>query len=220
MERCSITAHAPYSASRQLLSRIADFASDNNSILSIHMQENEDENLLFTRKSGKILERLHYFGIDTSKWSAPGKNSLESSLIYLPRDLQILLVHNTFTRQNDIDFAMEFNKNISWCLCPNANLYIENRLPEVSLFLDNECKMTLGTDSYASNWSLSIIDEVNTLSKKFPSIKLEVLLNWATVNGARFLGIDNNFGSFEKGKKPGVVLVEEKKEKLFSRRLL
>ena len=84
-------------------------------------------------------------------------------------------------------------------------------MPDVCLFLKNNCQITLGTDSYASNWSLNIVDEINTILKNFPIINLETVLSWATINGAKYLGIDTTFGSFEKGKKPGLVLLSDLK---------
>ncbi|MFI5218918.1 MAG: amidohydrolase family protein, partial [Bacteroidia bacterium] len=65
-----------------------------------------------------------------------------------------------------------------------------------------------GTDSYASNWSLSILDEMKSISEHAPEISLQTLLQWATVNGAEFFGIQNQFGSIEKNKKPGINLIE------------
>jgi cytosine/adenosine deaminase-related metal-dependent hydrolase len=69
----------------------------------------------------------------------------------------------------------------------------------------NECNIVLGTDSLASNRSLSILDEIKTLRKHFPHIPLEEMLSWATINGAKALGMDSFLGSFVKGKKPSVV---------------
>ena len=54
---------------------------------------------------------------------------------------------------------------------------------------------------------------INSIQKNFPHIPLPSILKWATSNGARALDIDNKFGSFEKGKKPGVVIVEGKQSK-------
>jgi cytosine/adenosine deaminase-related metal-dependent hydrolase len=96
-----------------------------------------------------------------------------------------------------------------WCFCVNANLYIENKTPNVNLFTSNNCAITLGTDSYASNWSLSIFDEIKTLYKHFPQIEWNDLLTYATLNGAKFLGIENKFGSIEKGKTPGLNLISD-----------
>jgi cytosine/adenosine deaminase-related metal-dependent hydrolase len=66
----------------------------------------------------------------------------------------------------------------------------------------------LGTDSLASNSSLNLLDEMKTIQKIVPDITLEVMLQWATVNGAKVLEMDKKLGSFEKGKKPGLVLLE------------
>jgi cytosine/adenosine deaminase-related metal-dependent hydrolase len=203
----SITPHAPYSASQKLLKLFADHAEKNNSILTIHNQETADEDLFFKEKRGNILNRLTQFGVNTSNWQAPGKSSLQYTLPQLPSENKILLVHNTFTSAQDISFANNYNKNLYWCFCPNANLYIENKLPDINLFIKNNCAITLGTDSYASNWSLSIWDEITALLKHFPQIDLNEMLKWATINGAEFLGIENQCGSIEKNKKPGLNLI-------------
>ena len=72
------------------------------------------------------------------------------------------------------------------------------------------CHIVLGTDSLASNWSLSIWDEIKTIQKNFPLIPIEDVLKWATINGAEALQIEDRFGSFEQGKRPGVVLLPAK----------
>jgi cytosine/adenosine deaminase-related metal-dependent hydrolase len=66
----------------------------------------------------------------------------------------------------------------------------------------------LGTDSLASNHQLNILEEIKTLHHHFAQLKLETMLQWATINGAKALQMDNVLGSFEKGKKPGVILIE------------
>ena len=119
-------------------------------------------------------------------------------------DKNILLVHNTFTNAEDIAFARSYSNTIYWCFCPNANEYIEKQQPDYSLFKNEKC--TIGTDSLASNWSLSILDELKTIANKDSSISLETLIKWATFNGAQFLGF-SKLGSIEKGKQPGLNLM-------------
>jgi cytosine/adenosine deaminase-related metal-dependent hydrolase len=46
-----------------------------------------------------------------------------------------------------------------------------------------------------------------TLQQYFPNLRLEELLIWATLNGAKALEAEKNYGSFESGKKPGVNLI-------------
>ena len=54
---------------------------------------------------------------------------------------------------------------------------------------------------------------------------METLLSWVTVNGAKALEMNDTLGSFEPGKKPGIVLIENVEGRLInenttSRRLL
>ena len=70
-------------------------------------------------------------------------------------------------------------------------------------------RSVLGTDSLASNWSLNLLDEIKSIRRSFPQIEIEEILTWATYNGAKALQIDDQFGSFELGKKPGVLLLNE-----------
>ncbi len=207
----SITPHAPYSVSKKLF-QIIDINSKNR-IISIHNQECEAEDELYLGKSGKFLELYKNLGIDISSFAATEKSSLQSWLPYFTNHQKIISVHNTFTKKENVIFAQQFfgNENVFFCLCPNANLYIENSLPPVEMLIQQNCNIILGTDSYASNWSLNIFDEIKTIRNNFPDIPVATILQWATLNGAKALEIDNVFGSFEKGKKPGVVLIMEEK---------
>jgi aminodeoxyfutalosine deaminase len=121
----------------------------------------------------------------------------------------LLLVHNTFTKKEDLEELKKIHsaENTFLVLCPNSNLYIENQLPPVSLFREEELNICLGTDSLASNHELSVLSELITLQLYFPELKLFDLLQWATLNGAKALQVDDTFGSFEAGKKPGVNLI-------------
>jgi cytosine/adenosine deaminase-related metal-dependent hydrolase len=98
--------------------------------------------------------------------------------------------------------------NAFWCLCPNANQYIEQTMPPIELLRSEKAKLVIGTDSYASNWSLNILDELKTIQQHQPQIPLAEMLGWATINGAQALQMDKHLGSFELGKKPGVVLIK------------
>jgi cytosine/adenosine deaminase-related metal-dependent hydrolase len=202
----SIVPHATYSLSEELFKLVAD--TGKGKLLSIHHQENEDENLFFKDGSGAIAARRNAFNPDLPLFAGTGKRPMESIAKYFDPDQKLLLVHNTVSAQKDIDFVHEYFTQPYWCFCPNANLYIENRLPDIDLFRRNNCRITLGTDSLASNHSLSILEEIKTIQQHFPQIPLTELIRWGTLNGAEFLGFEQQLGSFVKGKKPGVVLIE------------
>jgi len=202
----SITPHATYSLSNDLFELVASASHGN--LLSIHHQENDDENSFFKDGGGPIASRRKAFNPDLPDFQGTGKRPMESVAGYFEHSQKLLLVHNTVTEQQDIDFVEYYFSDAYWCFCPNANLYIEKRLPDVNLFRANGCRITLGTDSLASNHQLSILEEMITIQRYFPEIPLPELVNWATLNGATFLGLDKTLGSFEKGKKPGIVIIE------------
>lgn len=209
----SIVPHAPYTVSQKLFQLIAAEAVKKNSIISIHNQESLAESELFISHSGPMFDAFSKMGMNMDAIPKTGVNSLRTTLPKLPLSEKILLVHNTFTSREDLQWAKKILNpkskmpNLFWCTCPNANLYIESKLPDYSIFIEENVSVTIGTDSLASNWSLSILDEIKTITKHFPHIPLQTLLTWATKNGADFLEC-NQLGTIEKGKKPGLNLLK------------
>jgi cytosine/adenosine deaminase-related metal-dependent hydrolase len=57
---------------------------------------------------------------------------------------------------------------------------------------------------------LSIAKEIAALQHYFPQVPLSTILHWATQAGATALQWNQQLGSFQKGKKPGLVLLNEK----------
>jgi cytosine/adenosine deaminase-related metal-dependent hydrolase len=208
--KTSLSPHAPYSVSDALWKLLQQHFAGKT--ITIHNQETAHEDELFQHGTGDFRRLYERMKINDSFFQRPSTSSLENSLPKLKDAKNIILVHNTYTTEADLHSSSNHqitkSSNLFWCFCPNANLYIENRLPDVKMFIDNNATIVLGTDSLASNWSLSILDEMKTISKNFPSIKTEQLLQWATSNGAKALQIEDQFGSFEKGKRPGVIQVE------------
>ena len=139
----SLVPHAPYSVSTELMKMISEEAIKSKSALSIHNQETESENELFKNKTGKLFEFFKSMNVYLEHLPMTGKSSIESYLPLLPKENKILLVHNTFSKKEDIQFAHNHSKNIYWCFCPNANLYIENTLPDYEMFIEEKANVVL-----------------------------------------------------------------------------
>jgi cytosine/adenosine deaminase-related metal-dependent hydrolase len=206
-QSCSITPHAPYSVSKELFKLIRKYCDSSSNLISIHNQESDEENKFYRYKLGDFNDLYAHFGVDISYFKPQARNSLQSVIPLLTNRQQILLVHNTCTNLKDIYFLKRFDRKIHWCFCPNANLHIENRLPKIELFMDQGFDITLGTDSLASNGSLCILNEMHTLQQKYPTLGTEKLMEWGTINGAKYLGIDDQKGTLEVGKTPGLNLI-------------
>jgi cytosine/adenosine deaminase-related metal-dependent hydrolase len=204
----SFAAHAPYSVSPELAAVIGAYNRQYNLATSIHNQESPHEAAFLDGKASGFNDLYEYLKLDISYFIPPHKNGLEllhETLVGRPR----IFVHNTFTSAGDI--ALAADASTFWCMCPKANLYIENTLPDYKIFPKNQ--VCIGTDSLASNDVLNIVEEVNVLAKE-SDLELEELLRAITSNGARALGIDKQFGSFVKGFRPGVNLLDINERKL------
>ncbi|HEX8333718.1 MAG TPA: amidohydrolase family protein [Segetibacter sp.] len=220
----SMVPHAPYSVSENLWEKLEPFFK--NLIITIHNQETAFEDEFFRFGSGDFVRMYKMMNIDNSFFQPSERSSLQTYIQKLKSASSIILVHNTFTSQHDVEYATKEsvishqmremenpkseirNPKLTWCLCINANQYIEDALPPVDMLRKQNCDIVVGTDSLASNHSLSVLDELKTIHQHFPSISLKELLQWATLNGAKALEINNKFGSFEKGKLPGIVLID------------
>ncbi len=204
----SLVPHAPYSVSKTLFGKINSFNAASGITVSIHNQETPPEESLFQTKTGGFLDFYGKFGISLGQFEASGKSSIYYALANMNPANRSLFVHNTLTSKADIEAAQAWSPNTFWATCPNANLYIENRLPDYAAFLSANARVTIGTDSLTSNWQLSVLEELKTIARYQRYVPFSSLLRWATLNGAQALGFDDNLGSLEVGKTPGVLLIQ------------
>ena len=151
--KATIVPHAPYSVPPRLMEKIIAAIDEKDELITIHMQETLAENELFESKKGAFHHWLSSIRASPKIWEK--RNNSYDALKGLDKQ-KILFVHNTFSKRKDIT-------DNYYCTCPKANLYIENTLPDYSIFdLDNLC---VGTDSLASNNSLSILEELQIISE-------------------------------------------------------
>lgn len=207
--RTSLVPHSPYSISPKTFQLINQLTAGQ--IISLHNQEHPAEDDLYKTGGGEYLRFFKIFGMDQSPFPVTGKSSIRSVLPYFNNGQTIFLIHNTFMPEEDVIWANEYvaanGLKLVYCLCVNANLYIENKVPPIDMLIKHNCHIVLGTDSYSSNWQLSITKEMEAIRKHFPHIPEETIFQWATFNGAKALQWQNELGSFEKGKKPGIALI-------------
>ncbi len=203
--KASLVLHAPYSVTEKLIEEIISESAQK--VVTIHNQETASENDLFEKGTGAIKEFFTSAFSITPEWKATNKTSLQSYFSHFQSFKNSILVHNTFTSKEDIDYTKKMDTNTFWCLCPNANLYIENTLPNAALLYNENCLVVFGTDSLASNHTLNIFEEMKIIEQHFPQIPLEKLLQSITSVGAKALDIEEQLGSFEVGKRPGIVVV-------------
>ena len=202
--------HAPYSVPSALLQLLAEKYGSHT--VSMHNQETKAENNFFENKTGAFVDMYARVGVDLDFFTPTKTTSLQSVLTFLKNAAKTIWVHNSFTSVSDINAVQATSTDAYWCLCPSANQYIENTMPPVQLLREQHANIVVGTDSYASNWSLNMLDELKRIQTHNPQVPLAEMLTWITSNGARALQMEDKLGSIEIGKKPGLVLIENLSE--------
>ncbi|MCL2562062.1 MAG: amidohydrolase family protein [Rikenellaceae bacterium] len=205
--RCGIssspTPHSTYSLGEAAFERAVD-ASDG--LLSVHFMENREEAELFEQR-GRLYEWYAGRGLPVDfigRYASPADRIIRC----VPPSRRILLIHNTFITREDVSaLAAHFGDGLTFVLCPRSNRYINDAAPPAKMLLEAGVRVALGTDSLASNTSLSMLDEVRVLCEE-GGVSLLTALGWATLAGAQALGVDEQFGSLEAGKRPGIALLE------------
>lgn len=204
--RASLVPHAPYSVSAELWKLLLpNFAGQP---ITIHNQESKAEQLLFEKGEGEWPDFFATWQINHEHFMPSGNSSLQTVFPYLQSASSLLLVHNTYTSAADIEWTESRHASVFWCLCPSANKFIENELPPVEMLRQKKCRIVLGTDSLASNHSLSLLDEMKLISHHFPSIPAEEMLRWATSEGAAALQLEDQLGLLRPGTSPGILQLE------------
>lgn len=170
--------------------------------LSIHFMESAAERELFLGK-GSLYEWYlrEGFECDFLGYTSPANRLTQC----VPPTKSTILVHCTDIDQRDIEqIASHFTSKVYWALSPRSNRYISNCEPSsYRLLRQSGATICIGTDSLASNRSLSMVEEL----KLFKDVPLAELLQWATFNGAEALGISDRYGSLEEGRCSSLVQI-------------
>ncbi|TVQ88253.1 MAG: amidohydrolase [Bacteroidetes bacterium] len=189
----SVSAHALYSCSPELIQSAKALADKYNVPFNIHVAE--------TRKEFDAI--LKDFGLTPvgylDKLGVLGKNVIAAHGVHLtPEDISILAERGVSVAHN-----------------PECNMKLASGVAPVPELLKAGVKVGLGTDGVASNNDLDLFDEMNTaailhkLNSNDPSVMDALtVVEMATMGGARVLGMENEIGSLEPGKKADILIID------------
>lgn len=197
--RSTVTPHSTYSLQDPIFREACKL---NDSTISIHLLESNDEIELYHNR-GSLAEWYGRMGwqCDFLDYGSPARRVVKS----IDPERNVVLVHGCMATKEDISLIDDhFTHGATWALCPESNRFISNIKPPVELLRTSGTRIGIGTDSLASARSLSMVQNMRQLG----DIPLVELLTWATLNGAKALGIDDRMGEIAVGKRPGLVIIE------------
>ena len=185
--------HSPYTASEELLKEVRKLADENGMKIHIHVSETQKEiDDVFNEKGLRPFEYLDSIG-------------------FLGPD--VLCAHCVWLNDNEIDIIKKNDVKISHNPC--SNMKLASGIAPVSKLIDNDICVSIGTDGASSNNNLDLIEELKTASllQKVSTLDPKVLTSdeaiaIGTINGAKALGLEDEIGSIEVGKKADLILID------------
>ncbi|UCG32281.1 MAG: amidohydrolase family protein, partial [Phycisphaerales bacterium] len=109
-----------------------------------------------------------------------------------------LLVHVNYLADEELELLAGSACSIAYC--PRAHAFFDHEPHRFREMMAAGVNVCLGTDSLASNDSLSILDEWRFLHTRHSDLDLPFLLRLSTINAAVALGVEADVGSLEPGK--------------------
>ena len=185
--------HSPYTASEELLKEVRKLADENDIGIHIHVSETQKE--IDDVSAEKGLRPFEYL----------------DSIGFLGPD--VVCAHSVWLSDKEIEIIKEKDVKISHNPC--SNMKLASGIAPVSKLLENDICVAIGTDGASSNNNLDLIEELKTASllQKVSTLDPKVLTSdeavaMGTINGARALGLDDEIGSIEVGKKADLILID------------
>ena len=201
-----LSPHAPYSVHFDLLRQLVDLSIAAHAPVAMHLAETEAELELLTHGTGEFRRMLEDFGLWREGLFAAGHRPLDF-LNELSRSERALIVHGNYLSDDELDFVAGCS-HLTVVYCPRTHAYFGHREHPWLRLLARGANVALGTDSRASNPDLSLWSEVRFLQARFPRIEPRVLLELATRNGARALGLAETTGTLTPGKRADLAVIE------------
>lgn len=198
--RWSAAIHALYSTDQGLAQAVKGWCMARGLPFSLHLAEVPGENRLFRSGSGDFADFLRARRILPKGFEAPGLSATELARNLGLLDRDTLAVHCVRVDRRDVEILAESGASV--CLCPRSNRLIGvGDAPAADLHAAG-ITLCLGTDSLASVPSLDLWEEVRALRRLLPpATPLHDLLVMVTANPARALGVEQDCGSLEAGKR-------------------
>jgi cytosine/adenosine deaminase-related metal-dependent hydrolase len=205
--RHTLAPHAPYSVSPALFSLLRDFLQqDPSSRSSVHLGESRAEIEFLADGTGPWRTGLERMGKWDPSWVHPHCGPVE----YLDRmgflGERVLVVHGV--QFGEVELKRLATAGATLVTCPRGNIRTGAGVPPIDEFFDSGVRVAVGTDSLASVPDLNLFAELAELRRLAPALAPRSLLESVTINGARALGFDSDFGTIDAGKRDVLIAVQ------------
>lgn len=202
-----LSPHAPHTLAHGFLQEVVELARSRSLPAMIHLAESREETAFLHDSSGRIASELY----PLAGWEAyippPRRTTstawLDSLGVLGSRTVAVHCVHVT---PSDVGILRE--RGAMCVLCPRSNDRLDVGKAPAALLKKEGIPLALGTDSLASNDSLSMWDEMRFAIDAYPAVFTPAeLLEMSTMGAARALQLEGEIGSLEEGKRADFIVV-------------
>ncbi len=191
--------HALFTASEDLFCRCEEMAQRDNVLLTTHLAESREEMQMFHDASGSLYEFLKNIGRPMDDCGSKTPFGLFVGALgdrVLPR---WIVAHLNELTEGDFELLEKSAPKFHIVHCPRSHNYFGHRPFAFERLRSIGFNVCLGTDSLASNESLSLFDEMRAFQKNSQSVSPEQILQMVTVNPARALHKKTALGRIRSG---------------------
>jgi len=205
--RWGLAPHALFTASKDLFRRCEEIAEQEHIVLTTHLAESREEMEMFRDASGPLYEFLKSIGRPMDNYGTETPLSDFLNLVgsvgspNRPRAIEVnrpyppwILAHLNELAESDFDLLKQSNSKFHVVHCPGSHNYFGHSPFAFDRLRSLGFNICLGTDSLASNKTLSLFDEMQAFQTEFPSVSAEEIVQMVTVNPARALRNENALG--------------------------
>lgn len=201
-----LSPHAPYTVSPELLRMLVELAKEHQMPVAMHLAECAEELELLSDGSGPFRELLKAHSMWDPEAIPAGSRPIDY-LKMLAEAPRALVIHGNYLRAVEHQFLAERSDRMSLVYCPRTHAYFGHPPYPLAKLLTRGVRVVLGTDSRASNPDLGVRGELRHVIRSHPEVTADAALRMATLDGARALGCDDEFGSITVGKRANLVAI-------------
>ena len=204
--------HALFTASSNLFRSCENIAQRDNILLTTHLAESREEMEMFRDASGPLYEFIKSIGRPMDDCGKETPLGLFLDLIGSGGSpnrpyLSWIVAHLNELTESDFELLERSNSKFHVVHCPRSHNYFGHSPFAFDRLRSLGFNICLGTDSLASNETLSLFDEMRAFQKKFPRVSPEEIFRMVTVNPARALRYEDVLGQIRPGFEADLIAV-------------
>lgn len=205
IKRVGLSPHAPYSVDTLLFRYVSEYLGLRRFPVCTHLAETLEEVRFLADGTGPLRDLLERWGRWDGSFEPPGCSPVEYARRVGLLQHRPVLVHVNHVSTGDLEILASSTCHVAFC--PRTHHFFGHGPHPYRNMMDQGVNVCIGTDSLASNDSLSVLDELRFLRTQDPHLTADQLLRMGTIGGAYALRLDADVGSIEVGKQADLVVI-------------